>query len=60
MTLDEARAHINETVVYESGAGTEEGVITYVGPTWVFVRFGADQHSKACYPATLRLMAVAP
>lgn len=52
MTLDEARERVGLKVVYRAAhiqpyeAG-EEGVITSVGPSYVFVRFGADYGSKA-------------
>jgi hypothetical protein len=55
VTLDEARALIGNAVVYlpsrahigVSGGQLEEGVITSVNDAYVFVRYGADKHSKA-------------
>ena len=43
MTLDEARSHIGDGVVYRAGSDrAEEGVITGVGAL-VFVRYAGDQ-----------------
>lgn len=48
MTLDEAREHIGSAVVYRPGGDSiEQGVITSVNDYCVFVRYGADTHSKA-------------
>lgn len=58
MTLDEAREHIGNKVVYRAAhiptdAFGEEGVITSVNSSMVFVRYGADAHSKATYPSDI-------
>lgn len=48
MTLDEARQHIGNAVVYYVDDGlAEQGVITSVNEVYVFVRYGSDMHSKA-------------
>jgi hypothetical protein len=64
MTLDEARAHIGDGVVYraldETGWKREDGVITSVNDRYVFARYGSDQHSKATDPAALTLLAAVP
>ena len=64
MTLDEARAHVHDRVVYRPAgapgappAEAMEGVITSVGPLWAFVRYGGDEHSKATDPGQLWLLA---
>jgi hypothetical protein len=58
MTLDEAREHVGEGVVYRTAYGkTEDRVITSVGDRWVFVRYACDQRSKATDPGMLRLLA---
>lgn len=57
MTLDEAREHTGETVLYSSVPGeAEEGVIVTVGETYVHVRYGRDQNAKATRPELLTLM----
>jgi hypothetical protein len=56
MTLTEAAEHIGEPVVYTAPHGArEDGVITSVGATYVFVRYGGDSHSKATAPGQLTL-----
>jgi hypothetical protein len=58
MTLDEARAHIGDGVVYTpAGGDREDGVITGVSRTSVFVRFTGDQFGKGTDPADLTLLA---
>jgi hypothetical protein len=58
MTLDDARAHVGDGVVYRPAHGArEQGVITSVNDAYVFVRYGADQGSKATRPADLQLLA---
>lgn len=58
MTLDEARACIGRSVVYTSGYGPpEEGVITSVSKTFVFVQYAGQLHSKGTAPENLTLMA---
>jgi hypothetical protein len=59
MTLDEAQTRIGQAVIYHNGAGLNElGVITSVHADsqggWVFVRYGADHHSKATRAEDLR------
>lgn len=48
ITLDQARANIGSPVIYTQphGVKTEDGVITSVGPQFVFVRYGNDRHSN--------------
>lgn len=60
MTLDEARQHTGDGVVYEPPGGpVEQGVITGISPgdRFVFVRYGADTISKATHPDVLTLLA---
>lgn len=61
ITLNQARSNIGKTVAYTPphGVGTEVGVITSVGPQFVFVRYGDERHSKATHPANLDLSEVA-
>ena len=57
MTIDEARAHVGDGVLYRPRCGhTEEGVITRVSGTWVFVDYGQGA-SQATDPADLELLA---
>jgi hypothetical protein len=56
MTLDEARAHIGDTVVYGHCHRPEEGEITSVRPPYVFVRYGWEPCSKATRPEDLTLL----
>lgn len=58
MTLDEARELIGQKVVYRAGHVPatevgEEGVITSVNDTYVFVRYGAHIGSQATSPEDL-------
>lgn len=54
MTLDEARRHIGNKVVYRTGYGrVEEGVVTSVNDRFVFVRYGSDVHSKSTDPSAI-------
>jgi hypothetical protein len=56
MTLDEARAHVGETVLYSSVPGEcEAGVIVTVGSKYVHVCYGKDQNAKATRPELLTL-----
>ena len=55
MTIDEARAHIGDEVVYLPNG--EDGVITSVNDNWVFVRYGSTRTSQATDPAMLELLA---
>ena len=58
MTLDEARNHINEGVVYKPHGGrAEDGVITWVSSRFVFVRYSQDEHSRATDASALTLLA---
>lgn len=61
MTLDEARAHIGDAVIYHPYAPeldpAEEGVITSVNDRYVFVRYGGDKGSKATAAERLTLLA---
>jgi len=62
MTLDEARERIGSGVVYQSrpGAPLEDGEITSVNDTYVFVRYTGDRTSKATSPGALEFLAVSP
>lgn len=54
MTIDEAKNLLGSGVVYKSGNGSlEDGVITSVNSTWVFVQYRGDSHSKATDPSQL-------
>ena len=61
MTLDEARSHVGDAVVYHPYAPeldpVEEGVITSVNDRYVFVRYGTDKGSKATSAERLTLVA---
>ena len=57
MTLDEARAAIGRAVVYYPTVGkNEDGVITSVNDTFVFVRYGAAKQSAATRPEDLEFL----
>lgn len=53
MTLDEARSRTGDAVTYRAPGVTDYGVITSVNNRFVFVRYGADKHSKATSPTAL-------
>ncbi len=55
MTLDEARQHIGNAVVYRPypDAAPQQGIVTSVNDYFVFVRYGSDTHSKATPPGML-------
>lgn len=58
MTLDRAARNIGHAVVYMPAGRRdliERGVITSVNRTFVFVRYGDDQTSKATPPERLFL-----
>jgi hypothetical protein len=61
MTLDEARAHIGDGVIYHScgceADRDEEGVITSVNDRFVFVCYGVQGGGVATDPADLTLLA---
>lgn len=58
MTIDEAREHIDDGVVYSNGyAPPENGVITSVSASLVFVRYTGTPHAKGTDPADLTLLA---
>lgn len=56
MTLSEARERIGSGVVYRPypGAPAEDGEITSVNDSYVFVRFVGDRQSKACRAEDLK------
>ncbi len=57
MTIEEAAANIGRAVIYQpTPEDTETGVITTTSATFVFVRYGTDQHSKATSPHLLGLV----
>jgi hypothetical protein len=59
MTLNEARAHIGDGVVYRTAYGrTEDGVITSVSDRFVFVRYEGRWQSESTEPASLSLLTV--
>jgi hypothetical protein len=60
MTLLEARQNIGRLVIYrpmrrKTKERGDEGVITSVNDTYVFVRYGTQQTSEATRPEDLRL-----
>jgi hypothetical protein len=57
MTIDEARNHVGELVIYRPkwDTFTEEGVITSVNDSFIFVRYSESQTSQATYPDDLTL-----
>jgi hypothetical protein len=59
VTLDEAREHLEEDVVYERAGdfagGPDRGVIKAVGTRSVFVCYDGDLSAKATNPADLTL-----
>ena len=58
MTLDEARAHIGDGVVYTPDDGKrEDGTIEAVSSVYVFVHYAGDRGCKATYPEDLTLLA---
>jgi hypothetical protein len=58
VTIDEARAHIGRGVVYTTGyAPPEDGVITGVSASLVFVRYAGNLHAQGTNPADLTLLA---
>lgn len=63
MTLDEAREHIGDAVVYHPYAPdldpVEQGVITSVNDRYVFVRYGSQVMSAATAPELLTPLAPA-
>ena len=54
MTLNEARHGIGRGVIYYDHNWLNEGVITSVNDSFVFVRYGSDTGSKATLAETLR------
>jgi hypothetical protein len=57
ITLDEARSRIGDGVVYYSpGHRREDGTVTSVNDTYVFVRYAGDSHSKATHPRDLEFL----
>lgn len=57
MTLDEARDHTREHVIYSAVPGdAEEGVIDSVGRRYVYVRYMRSPRPVATYPENLTLM----
>lgn len=63
MTTEEACAHIGDGVIYRPrphrpwADEPEEGIITSVNDSYVFVRYGGQQTSAATNPADLELLA---
>lgn len=61
MTLDEARTHIGNGVIYHpcgcTAESAEEGTITSVNDQYVFVRYGTSRTSAATRPEDLTLLA---
>jgi hypothetical protein len=61
VTLEEAAEHIGLAVVYTSGyKPPEDGVITSVSASLVFVIYGDQPHAKGTDPADLTLAATVP
>ena len=58
MSIDEARAHIGQLVVYRRlGQPPDQGVITSVNDRYVFVRYGSQVGSAATNPKDLERVA---
>lgn len=58
MTLDEAREHIGRGVVYTAPHGArEDGAITGVSASLVFVHYAGDNAAKGTRPENLTLLA---
>lgn len=56
MTIDEAADHLGATVIYLPNPGTvEHGVIESVKGSYVHVRYGSDDKTKATAPEFLEL-----
>ena len=54
ITIEQARANIGRGVIYRRPyCGVEQGTITGVSETTVFVRYLGDMHSKGTYPSDL-------
>ena len=54
ITIEQARVNIGRGVVYRRpGCKPEQGVITSVSVTLVFVRYAGNMHSRGTYPADL-------
>lgn len=62
MTIDEANDAIGRLVVYRSHPNddAEQGVITSVSPSLVFVRYGSQVNSQATPPEMLTLALPGP
>ena len=60
ITLECAAEHVGAKVIYDSGHGLEEGVITSVNKTYVFVRYDGQTASRATYPSDLTFLAGTP
>jgi hypothetical protein len=58
MTLDEARAHIGEAVIYRPAGGEpEHGTIAAASTVYVFVQYPGVRGTMATYPEDLTLIA---
>ena len=58
ISIEDARNRIGDGVVYHAGGpAPEDGVITSVNDTYVFVRYRGDFGSKATHPAQLDWLA---
>ena len=54
ITIEQARVNIGRGVVYcRPWCETEQGFITSVSETCVFVRYSGDMHSRCTYPEDL-------
>ena len=54
ITIEQARANIGRGVIYRHPyCEAEQGTITGVSETTVFVRYLGDMHSKGTYPSDL-------
>ena len=54
ITIEQARANIGRGVIYRRPyCEAEQGTITGVSETTVFVRYLGDMHSKGTYPSDL-------
>lgn len=55
MQAKDFEQHIGKKVTYNNSGFVETGVITSVNNTYVFVRYGSDEYSKATHPDLLEL-----
>ena len=57
VTIAEAKDRVGDAVIYGGGPSAEQGYITSVNDSYVFVRFGSAAHGIACRPDDLLWLA---